>query len=650
MKNWIKKISLLGLLPLLGLLFLNIASSAPIQQTQDDYVRYWDKDLWQESDLQPLQKDDKTPPAANPVNPVNSIDPVDSAGPVDSDSPTLIINPYEKEYKIEFIVNGKVEKQVNVKYNTDKTTVLSLAPTSQKEDFILSRDCSFEEVVTDSKCEGKYVPKDKDEELLDDEDPTSSDDNWNNGWDSGWNNGWDNGWNNGWDDDWDNSYWPEIRKATISFKDRDGTILFSEILEYGTEADKVKEIANKLQPSREKDPQYSYKFEWWTPEFQKVDSESITYTAKYTATENQYEVTFTYQDGAKRQSGMYPYRQIIDSIVPTDTYVEWRQFVWRSPELSDYVTKDIQYTAIYATIKNSDEVSSSEYQNTLKDSIWTSLGKHLITEDLGEWTWAGLFNDQVKKLIDYLIWAFVLVWIVMAFIGWYKIMVSNKPESTKEWVTLVVYGIIWIIIMVSARFIASKLVWDNGVITDSIDAENWLNGVNLAKHLYEDIMYPFIKVALYLVVWVLFFMMLAKVVTFVISTDDAVKKKAWWVILWTVIWILIIMWSKQIVESVMWKQEAVLNAGAQELIEIWNSTLQFESLPIISQIINWVMWLAMFVVLVLIIIQAYRMFAHPDDPKNRERLKKTLLYVIIWVLVIGSAYVISSVLVPNNIG
>jgi hypothetical protein len=37
----------------------------------------------------------------------------------------------------------------------------------------------------------------------------------------------------------------------------------------------------------------------------------------------------------------------------------------------------------------------------------------------------------------------------------------------------------------------------------------------------------------------------------------------------------------------------------------------------------------MFVIVVLIIIQGYRMFAKPDDPKNRDRLKKTLLYVSI---------------------
>jgi hypothetical protein len=44
------------------------------------------------------------------------------------------------------------------------------------------------------------------------------------------------------------------------------------------------------------------------------------------------------------------------------------------------------------------------------------------------------------------------------------------------------------------------------------------------------------------------------------------------------------------------------------------------------------------------------MFAKPDDPKNRDRLKKTLLYVSIWVLVIWASYVISNVLVLNWFG
>lgn len=270
-------------------------------------------------------------------------------------------------------------------------------------------------------------------------------------------------------------------------------------------------------------------------------------------------------------------------------------------------------------------------------------------------TWWDLVNEQVKLLIWYAINIFIVIWIAIAFFGGYKIMTSNSEDKMKEWIRLVVFGILWVIIMVSAKFLAEWLVWNDGIISVEFgktgENPSW---IELAKNLYEKIMYPFIKVALYLVVWALFFIMAAKVLTFVISTEEAAKKKAWWIILWCVIGILIVMWSKQIVESVMWKQEKVLNENATWITaEAWNTSwmgneiTKFESIPLIAQVINRVMWLAMFVILVLIIIQGYRMFTKPDDPKNRERLKKTMLYVIIWVLVIWASYVISNILVLN---
>ena len=284
---------------------------------------------------------------------------------------------------------------------------------------------------------------------------------------------------------------------------------------------------------------------------------------------------------------------------------------------------------------------------TLSD---TSLNSVAGLDNIVDGRWSKLFNNQIIKLIDYVIYIFITLWIAIAFVWWYKIMASNKEDSTKEWIRLVVFWVIGIIIMVSAKFIASTLVWDNGIITEEFLRENWWpKWVLLASHLYAKVLYPFIKVLLYLVIWILFFMMLAKVINFVFATDDSSKKKALWIILWSVVWILIIMWSKQIVEAVMWKQDDVLKTGANYISEQWNNILEFWNIELISQIINWVMWLTMLVILILIIIQWYRMLTKPDDPKNVERLKKTLLYIIIWVLVIGASYVISNVLVVNRL-
>ena len=139
------------------------------------------------------------------------------------------------------------------------------------------------------------------------------------------------------------------------------------------------------------------------------------------------------------------------------------------------------------------------------------------------------------------------------------------------------------------------------------------------------------------------------------DTDDSAKKKAGWIIIRCVVWILIVMWSKQIVEAVMWNQDDVLKVakGGESapawIDEQWNPILEFGSIPLIAQVINRVKGLTMLAIVVLIIIQWYKIFTKPDDPKTREGLKKTILYIVIWILVIGAAYVISSVLVLNNV-
>jgi hypothetical protein len=236
-------------------------------------------------------------------------------------------------------------------------------------------------------------------------------------------------------------------------------------------------------------------------------------------------------------------------------------------------------------------------------------------------------------------------------------MTSDKEESLKEWIRLVGFGVLWIIIMISAKFLATSLVWDNGIITQEFaneDTDKTPNWIQFADNLYNNIMYPFIKLILYFVVWALFFVMAGKVVWFMMATDDAAKKKAWWIIIWSIVWILIVMWAKQIVESVMWNQGNVLNQSATWISWwgeewMWWQLLDFGSVPLIAQVINRVMGLTMFAILVLIIIQWYKIFTKPDDPKTLESLKKAALYILIWVLVIGAAYVISNVLVVNRI-
>ncbi len=305
-------------------------------------------------------------------------------------------------------------------------------------------------------------------------------------------------------------------------------------------------------------------------------------------------------------------------------------------------------------------LSSTTTDKSLSSAI---NGNGDVIKENTKW-WADLFNEQILKIISYIIDIFIVLWIAVAFFGGYKIMTSDKEDSMKEWIRLIIFGIIWIIIRVSAKFLASALVWNDEIIThefanpSSNYSPNW---IQFADNLYQKILFPFIKLILYFVVWILFFMMAGKVIWFVTATDDSAKKKAWWIIIRCVIWILIVMWSKQIVEAVMWNQDEVLkkkiittdgtiiqNAPIR-IDEQWKQILEFGSIPIIAQIINRIMWLTTFAIVILIIIQWYRIFTNPGDAKTMEWLKKAILYIFIWILVIWAAYVISNMLVINNV-
>ena len=158
------------------------------------------------------------------------------------------------------------------------------------------------------------------------------------------------------------------------------------------------------------------------------------------------------------------------------------------------------------------------YQGSL--SVTTKSHSQDWREDaVTEWGWWSMFNKQVIALIWYAIDIFIAVWIAVALIWAYKIMVSDKEESSKEWLKMVIFWILWVVIMVSAKFLANSLVWNTGIITE-IDADvggdkKGLDGINFASQVYNNILYPFIKIALYLAVWVLFFITVAKVISYV---------------------------------------------------------------------------------------------------------------------------------------
>lgn len=249
----------------------------------------------------------------------------------------------------------------------------------------------------------------------------------------------------------------------------------------------------------------------------------------------------------------------------------------------------------------------------------------------------------MQKTMDILVPIFIWIWILMAMFGMYSVMFSGWEWDFSRWVKYIIYWIAWILIILSAEYITNVVVeW----IFNSWQIDNFV-WVDIAATLYEQIVYPFLKMLIYLVLWVLFVMLLVNVVKYIFSTEDEIHSKAVTMIMWTFISMFVIIWSKQLVEAVYGSQEEVINQNAQTLWDIWEWIFASKEIPLLYTIINWVLWITAFIILLLILFQTFKFLTNPSSEDQMQSIKKSLLYIFLWIVVIWAGYLIVNFLIIN---
>ncbi len=153
-------------------------------------------------------------------------------------------------------------------------------------------------------------------------------------------------------------------KYTVTWKNYDGTVLMTdENAEYGT----VPKY-NGVTPKKEKNAQYNYVFDKWSPEVSPVTGD-VTYTAEFTTTEETYTVTWKNYDG----SILKEYKNVEYGSVPryygarptksADAQYTYTFKGWDKP--FEEVTEDITYTAQFTSTLNKYNVTWKNYDGTV---------------------------------------------------------------------------------------------------------------------------------------------------------------------------------------------------------------------------------------------------------------------------------------------
>ncbi len=254
----------------------------------------------------------------------------------------------------------------------------------------------------------------------------------------------------------------------------------------------------------------------------------------------------------------------------------------------------------------------------------------------------GIFNFIVDKALWIVVPLIIIAGVIIAMLGFYKLMFADGDEEIKTGMNYIIWGTVGIIIMMSANYITNIIfdgVFSGGDLTV-------FNGATAVQIMYDSIVFPFLKMAIYIVIGIMFVMLLTRVFKFVLSPSDEIKNQSVTIIVWNTVSILIILMAKQLVEFVYGKKDDVLNQNAQNLGEFGGGILT-NNLPILYDILNRVLWLAAFIILVLIIIQSYMLLTKPDDEEALTKIKGTIWYAFLGLVVIGTGYVITNFLLFN---
>lgn len=169
-----------------------------------------------------------------------------------------------------------------------------------------------------------------------------------------------------------------IDRHTVLFVNEDGTVLQSEVLEYGQTP-----VYTKATPTKPRTQQYSYTFAGWDKEITTVTADK-TYTATYSSTINYYTVKYVNDDGTVLQETQVAYgnnayyqQQTTPTKKPTAqftyTFAGWDNKV-------TLVTDDVTYTATYDYTINKYKITFCNEDGSVLQTSELEYGKMPVYE------------------------------------------------------------------------------------------------------------------------------------------------------------------------------------------------------------------------------------------------------------------------------
>ena len=260
--------------------------------------------------------------------------------------------------------------------------------------------------------------------------------------------------------------------------------------------------------------------------------------------------------------------------------------------------------------------------------------------------WVSWLKSFAYSLIDrFAVRAAVFVGVFFALLALFRIMFKTDDGSLKQVRWLLIWWLVGVLIIMSAKFIGNVVYTD--ILGNGEIGNGDFNMITIVSKTYDLVVWPLLKIAFYIMISVLFVILLIRVFSFVTSSAEDIRTKSMQIIVSSIVWLFVMIASKQLVEWVYGKEALIRNSSAVTVTDVWWAFLSNANIPIIYTIIQRIMGLSGFVILALIIFQTFKMLTNPTDESNMTGIRKTLLYALIGMLVIWGWYLIVNVVMVN---
>jgi hypothetical protein len=247
----------------------------------------------------------------------------------------------------------------------------------------------------------------------------------------------------------------------------------------------------------------------------------------------------------------------------------------------------------------------------------------------------------------------IFAWIVIAIIGFYKLMAWNTEEDNTKGKNYLIRWIVGTLIITAAAYLTNLLLgttWSWWIIWSLWQSTGaTISGVKIAQSLYDQLVFPAIKGFIFISMGILFMLVLINSYKYLFSDNQDIQTKSLSMILYNAVWIGVILLAKTIVEIVYGKYSDVINQ-TNETNNLWRIgtwVLETTDLWVFYVILNWIMGLATLIIIIILIYQWYLLLVNPNNAENLSKIKNNFIYIFIGLLVLWAAYLIVNVFIIN---